>query len=139
MEHYPVRRGKLVSVEATMLRHNCKYCGRPFPTAAGEKRHIQQTPDCSAKWQDELNLFSHNLQNIDLPKRCADLSNDESESLSILCVVLDNVTVRSRLNFGSSDQLPQTFRTEGLYEPDNEDGCADVGHERSSNLGPSIW
>jgi hypothetical protein len=36
----------------------CKFCVQPFPTVAGEKRHVQQTPDCLAKWREELTRLS---------------------------------------------------------------------------------
>jgi hypothetical protein len=56
----------------------CKFCAQPFPTVAGEKRHIQQTPDCLAKWQEELTKLSihvFDLQQDDSP----DVTQDERQ------------------------------------------------------------
>jgi hypothetical protein len=51
----------------------CKFCARPFPTVAGEKRHVQQTPDCLAKWREELTKLSVHV---------FDLQQDDSPSVN---------------------------------------------------------
>jgi hypothetical protein len=66
-----------------MSRHSCRYCGKPFPTTAGEKRHVQQTRSCLAQWREELNKFSVNvfdLQNDDPPEHESTISDLECDA-----------------------------------------------------------
>jgi hypothetical protein len=61
---------KPCSLAMATLRYTCKYCGRPFRTSAGKKRHIQQTKPCLTLWREELGQFSINvfdLNDDDIP------------------------------------------------------------------------
>jgi hypothetical protein len=63
------------------LTYNCKYCGKPFRTSSGERRHVQQTQSCLTHWREELGQFSINVFDLnedDIPRHHGTVNIDSS-------------------------------------------------------------